>query len=71
MTVTVRAVDRHGNPFEKTVEGLGARCVCHENDHLDGILFRRHSQIPLCALEDLPGGEEEQAPLSDEAGELA
>ncbi|MCK9176479.1 MAG: peptide deformylase [Clostridiales bacterium] len=74
MTVTVRAVDRHGNPFEKTVEGLGARCVCHENDHLDGILFRRHSQIPLCALEDLPGGEEEeqeQALLSDEAGELA
>lgn len=39
MKVTVRAFDRHGNRFEKTVEGLPARAVCHELDHLDGILF--------------------------------
>lgn len=38
-TVTVRAFDRHGEPFERTVEGLAARAVCHELDHLEGILF--------------------------------
>lgn len=70
MTVTIRALDRDGNAFEKTLEGLGARCVCHENDHLDGILFRRHSQIPLCALEDLPGqAQEEDMPTPDEGDE--
>ena len=59
MEVTVRALNREGLAFEKTVHGLAARCVCHEYDHLDGILFRRHSEVPLCALEDLPGMEEE------------
>lgn len=38
-TVTVRAKDRNGIEFEKTVNGLTARAVCHELDHLDGILF--------------------------------
>ena len=37
--VTVRAFDRHGKQFERTVEGLMARAVCHELDHLEGILF--------------------------------
>ncbi len=38
-TVTVRAFDRNGNEFEKTVSDLPAREVCHELDHLEGILF--------------------------------
>ncbi len=37
--VTVRAQDRTGKTFEKTVSGFFARAVCHELDHLDGILF--------------------------------
>ncbi len=37
--VTVRAYDRHGKMFERTVTDLPARCVCHELDHLEGILF--------------------------------
>lgn len=37
--VTVRACDREGKVFEKTLEGFAARVVCHELDHLDGILF--------------------------------
>ena len=37
--VTVKAFDRRGFPFELTVEEYFARCVCHELDHLDGILF--------------------------------
>ncbi|MBQ7599184.1 MAG: peptide deformylase [Clostridia bacterium] len=37
--VTVRAIDRKGKTFEVTGEGLEARCLCHELDHLDGHLF--------------------------------
>ncbi|MBQ1246403.1 MAG: peptide deformylase, partial [Clostridiales bacterium] len=25
--------------FELEADGLLARCICHENDHLNGILF--------------------------------
>lgn len=39
MVVTFKAQDRNGNEYEKTVEGLFARAVCHELDHLDGKLF--------------------------------
>ena len=41
--VTVRAVDRHGKCFELTGTGLLARAICHETDHLDGILFTDHA----------------------------
>lgn len=37
--VTVRAVDRYNYPIEITGEKYFARCVCHELDHLEGILF--------------------------------
>lgn len=37
--VTVRALDRNGEPFEITGEGLLARAFCHEIDHLDGKMF--------------------------------
>ena len=37
--VTVRALDRKGKPFELTGEGFLARAICHEIDHLDGILY--------------------------------
>ncbi len=37
--VTVVAYDRDGRRFEYTGEGLYARCVCHECDHLEGILY--------------------------------
>ena len=39
MTVTVRAQDRKGNSFTITAEGFKARALCHEIDHLDGILY--------------------------------
>ena len=39
MRVTVRAQDRHGESFELQAEGLLARAVCHELDHLDGVLY--------------------------------
>ena len=37
--VTVRAQDRKGKTFEITGEGLLARALCHEIDHLDGIVY--------------------------------
>jgi len=37
--VTFQAYDLEMNRFERTVTGLEARCVLHETDHLDGILF--------------------------------
>ena len=39
LEVTVRAQDRNGNTFTVTGEGLKARAMCHEIDHLDGILY--------------------------------
>lgn len=39
MKVTVRAQDRNGNNFTISAEGFKARALCHEIDHLDGILY--------------------------------
>lgn len=38
-TVRVSGQDVHGNPIGMVVSGLMARCVQHETDHLDGVLF--------------------------------
>ena len=37
--VTVKAQDRFGYEFTLTGEKWLARCICHEVDHLNGILF--------------------------------
>ena len=37
--VTVRALDRNGEEFELTGYDLLAKAMCHEIDHLDGILY--------------------------------
>ena len=37
--VTVKAFDRFGKPFTVKAEGFMARAFCHENDHLDGIIY--------------------------------
>lgn len=37
--VVVRGVDKQGEPIEFECDGLLARCVQHETDHLDGVLF--------------------------------
>ncbi len=41
MYVKFKAQDRYGNWFEAEGEGLFARCVCHEFDHLDGVVFTK------------------------------
>jgi len=37
--IVVRALDRHGQPFEIEADGLLAVCIQHEMDHLEGKLF--------------------------------
>jgi peptide deformylase len=37
--VRLRALDRHGKPYEIEAEGLMAQCIQHEIDHLDGKLY--------------------------------
>ncbi|TFH34744.1 MAG: peptide deformylase [Anaerolineales bacterium] len=41
--VTVKGLDRNGNPFKKKARGWLARIFQHEIDHLDGILFIDHA----------------------------
>lgn len=37
--VTVKALDRHGKPFEISGDGILGECLQHEIDHLNGKLF--------------------------------
>ena len=43
--VHVVGQDLEGNPQELDAEGILARVVCHEIDHLDGILYLDHASI--------------------------
>jgi peptide deformylase len=45
MTCTVRAQDLEGKTFEITGEELLSRCMQHEIDHLNGVLFIKHISI--------------------------
>ncbi len=38
-SIVVRGLDPEGNPVEVAAEGLLGRCIQHEKDHLDGVLF--------------------------------
>ncbi|MBQ6401099.1 MAG: peptide deformylase [Firmicutes bacterium] len=37
--ITIRGLGRDGKEQEYTFEGFHARVMCHENDHLNGILY--------------------------------
>jgi peptide deformylase len=41
-TVTVEYQDQKGHPQLWTTDGLAARCIQHEYDHLEGILMYEH-----------------------------
>jgi len=47
LKVTAKAFDRNGKEFTVTGEGLLARCICHELDHLEGILFKARAERML------------------------
>ncbi|MDB2614223.1 peptide deformylase [Chlamydiales bacterium] len=37
--ITLEATDLNGNLFKKRFSGLEARCIMHENDHINGVLM--------------------------------
>ena len=41
--VAVKALDRHGNEVVVNAEGFLAAALCHEIDHLDGVMFIDHA----------------------------
>ena len=55
--VKVRALNEHFEPFELEGEGLLARAICHENDHLHGHLYTEIAEgelVDVNDLEDIP-----------------
>ena len=56
--VKVKAQDRFGAWFEYEGEGLTARCICHELEHLDGHLFLEKCERMLTE-EEISGPAEE------------
>ena len=49
--VTVKAMDRNGKTFTLTGDGLLARAICHECDHLDGKIYTDIQSRPLTVKE--------------------
>ncbi len=45
--VILKAQNRHGEWFTMKGEDLAACCICHEYDHLDGILFTERAERML------------------------
>ena len=58
--VRVRAFDLDMQPFELEGEGLLARAICHECDHLDGILYTSKVEGELKNNEELQDEENEE-----------
>ena len=56
--VKVKAQDRYGEWFEAEGEELIGRCFCHENDHLDGIVYTEVMERFLTE-EELAGDDED------------
>ena len=56
--VKVRAQDRYGDWFEAEGEELIGRCFCHENDHLNGVVYTEVMERFLTE-EELAGDDED------------
>ena len=50
--VTIKAFDRYGNKFTLTCEDWTAVCLCHESDHLDGVLYIDKTCTPPAGYEE-------------------
>lgn len=55
--VKVAALNKHMEPFEVEGRDLLARAICHELDHLDGVLYVKHVEG---ALRNVESKEEEE-----------
>lgn len=61
MRVRVKAQDRYGEPIELEGTGLTARALCHETDHLNGIVFTEIAERMLTSEELESGSWQESA----------
>ena len=59
--VVVEGYDRNGDLYEYETEGLLARAVQHELDHLDGLVFLRLKKEPPKGFEASAAAGEENA----------
>ncbi len=50
-SITLQAIDLDGNPIERRLDGINARIVMHETDHLNGRFF--HERMPKRERESL------------------
>jgi peptide deformylase len=70
MKVIVKAVNTKGEPIEVTGDGFLARALCHEIDHLNGVLYVdimeheifREDEAPAQAGAEAPEGQPDGAP---------
>lgn len=60
--VKIKALDRDMNEFIYEGEGIRARAVLHEYDHLDGILYPEIAEGPLMDIDDVIEEDAESAP---------
>lgn len=51
--IKVKALDENMEEFELEAEGLFARAICHETDHLDGVLYVDRIDGKLFDVEEL------------------
>mgnify|MGYP003490440018 FL=1 len=58
--VVCKALDRNMQPITVKGDGLLARCICHELDHLDGVLYRDKADGDLFKVEPMVDGEKEE-----------
>jgi peptide deformylase len=67
--VVVKGTDQFGKPVRIRSEGLTARVIQHENDHLDGILFIDRNPTDLHWVTAEEEGEEEAAGIAGQTRE--
>ena len=66
--VVCNALNEEMEPYTIEAEGLLARCICHEIDHLDGHLYVELCGDQLYDNEELEAMEEEEAAEDAEGG---
>lgn len=65
--ITLKAFDRNLEPYELEAEGLFARAICHECDHMDGILYTDKVEGELHDVSEIMPLDEEEELLEEEA----
>lgn len=67
--VKVRYTDENGDVYELEGEGLLARAICHECDHLEGVMYTEHVEGEVITNEELDKLMKEQAEKENKEGD--